>query len=324
VSALEETLGIHALHRASLVFALVLGFALPTPHARGETQKTTVAQFAALDKTQQSAVVQSLSNDLVARLSERSAEGQPAPESERRREIANLVRALLLRGSTGVSDSIFGSVVYQAKKTAETNPSADVMEALIKTVGEYADRFQSANLAGSSDLDQQAYFLKSYVEFNVKDQAEFNKHMDAIIEEEKKQAKRIEASRLELQKQRVELDCKTIRLHDGRRVYVDGDHFQDENGRILEGADEEEAQQFSMDFSKPADLQKYNECLSEHGIATGDLTDRDAAPPATAAAPPVATAAPVAIPSAPPRLEFSEPEDDPFGGDGGFIKPAPR
>jgi hypothetical protein len=40
-----------------------------------------------------------------------------------------------------------------------------------------------------------------------------------------------------------EIDERAIKLHDGRRAYVDGDRFRDESGKVLQGKDHEEARQ---------------------------------------------------------------------------------
>jgi len=52
---------------------------------------------------------------------------------------------------------------------------------------------------------------------------------------------RIEEQERIIEKRRKEIDDNAIRLHDGRRVYVDGDQFRDEEGRVLNGADADEA-----------------------------------------------------------------------------------
>lgn len=43
-------------------------------------------------------------------------------------------------------------------------------------------------------------------------------------------------------KRRREIEDNAIRLRDGRRVYVDGDRYRDEEGRVLTGVDEAEAE----------------------------------------------------------------------------------
>ena len=47
------------------------------------------------------------------------------------------------------------------------------------------------------------------------------------------------------------------------------------NGRAGKGTklfDREEADRYSVDLSRPADLQKYRACLAEHGISDLDRT----------------------------------------------------
>jgi hypothetical protein len=44
-----------------------------------------------------------------------------------------------------------------------------------------------------------------------------------------------------VEKRRKEIEDNAIRLHDGRCAYVDGDQYRDEQGRVLEGRDRDEA-----------------------------------------------------------------------------------
>lgn len=52
---------------------------------------------------------------------------------------------------------------------------------------------------------------------------------------------RIEQHQLVVEKRRKEIEDNALKLHDGRRVYVDGSQYRDEQGRVLEGRDREEA-----------------------------------------------------------------------------------
>lgn len=52
---------------------------------------------------------------------------------------------------------------------------------------------------------------------------------------------RIDEQERALDKRRKEIEDKAIKLHDGRRVYVDGNQYRDENGRILSGDARDEA-----------------------------------------------------------------------------------
>ena len=51
----------------------------------------------------------------------------------------------------------------------------------------------------------------------------------------------IEHEQVRLAERRKEIEDNALRLHDGRRVYVDGDRFRDEQGTFLTGTDEAEA-----------------------------------------------------------------------------------
>lgn len=52
---------------------------------------------------------------------------------------------------------------------------------------------------------------------------------------------RIDEQERILAKRRQEIEDKAIKLHDGRRVYVDGNQYRDENGKLLTGIDRDEA-----------------------------------------------------------------------------------
>jgi hypothetical protein len=52
---------------------------------------------------------------------------------------------------------------------------------------------------------------------------------------------RIEQEEFVVEKHRKEIEDNALKLHDGRRVYVDGNQYRDEQGRVLEGRDRDEA-----------------------------------------------------------------------------------
>jgi len=52
---------------------------------------------------------------------------------------------------------------------------------------------------------------------------------------------RVEQEQLVVEKHRKEIEDNALKLHDGRRVYVDGNQYRDEQGRLLEGSDRDEA-----------------------------------------------------------------------------------
>jgi len=60
---------------------------------------------------------------------------------------------------------------------------------------------------------------------------------------------RIEQEQLVVEKRRKEIEDNALKLHDGRRVYVDGNQYRDEQGRVLEGRDRDEAD--SLRSTKP-------------------------------------------------------------------------
>jgi hypothetical protein len=76
---------------------------------------------------------------------------------------------------------------------------------------------------------------------------EYERTMAAIRARSDRLLEQIEEQQRELEKRREEIEGKALRLHDGRRVYVDGDHYRDEQGRVLTGADEAEARSLHRD-----------------------------------------------------------------------------
>ena len=52
---------------------------------------------------------------------------------------------------------------------------------------------------------------------------------------------RIEQQQNAVEKRRKEIEDNALKLHDGRRVYVDGNQYRDEQGQLLEGRDRDEA-----------------------------------------------------------------------------------
>jgi hypothetical protein len=60
---------------------------------------------------------------------------------------------------------------------------------------------------------------------------------------------RIEQEQLVVEKRRQEIEDNALKLHDGRRIYVDGNQYRDEQGRVLEGRDRDEAA--ALHYQKP-------------------------------------------------------------------------
>src|ERR1035437_5539171 len=51
----------------------------------------------------------------------------------------------------------------------------------------------------------------------------------------------IQQQQLAVEKHGQEIEDNALKLHDGRRVYVDGNQYRDEQGLVLEGSDRDEA-----------------------------------------------------------------------------------
>ena len=69
----------------------------------------------------------------------------------------------------------------------------------------------------------------------------YEESMRQIRERSDRLLAQIEVQQQEIDRQRREIEDRAIKLRDGRRVYVDGDRYRDEHGRLLEGADADEA-----------------------------------------------------------------------------------
>jgi hypothetical protein len=63
---------------------------------------------------------------------------------------------------------------------------------------------------------------------------EYREHSDRLLAQ-------IEQEQLVVEKHRKEIEDNALKLRDGRRVYVDGNRYRDEQGRVLEGRDRDEA-----------------------------------------------------------------------------------
>jgi hypothetical protein len=63
---------------------------------------------------------------------------------------------------------------------------------------------------------------------------DYREHSDRLLA-------RIEQEQIAIEKRRKEIEDNALKLHDGRRVYVDGNQYRDENGNILSGSVRDEA-----------------------------------------------------------------------------------
>jgi hypothetical protein len=74
-----------------------------------------------------------------------------------------------------------------------------------------------------------------------REQREYEQAMLEITERRDRLLLQIEQEQARIDERRKEIEDNALRLHDGRRVYVDGDRYRDGEGRLLTGADESEA-----------------------------------------------------------------------------------
>jgi hypothetical protein len=75
------------------------------------------------------------------------------------------------------------------------------------------------------------------------EQLRIEQEMREITERQNRLLIQLDEELAEIEERRKEIEDNAIRLQDGRRVYVDGDRFRDEQGRVITGADEAEAAQ---------------------------------------------------------------------------------
>src|ERR1039458_6117373 len=66
---------------------------------------------------------------------------------------------------------------------------------------------------------------------------------------------RIDEQERVIAKRRQEIEDNALKLHDGRRVYVDGNQYRDENGNILSGNARDEAAELHRSEEHTSELQ---------------------------------------------------------------------
>jgi hypothetical protein len=86
-----------------------------------------------------------------------------------------------------------------------------------------------------------SYKQRSEEERRRREHEEWLRAMDDYRERSDRMLARIEEYQHEIEKRRKEIEDRALWLKDGRRVYVDGEDFRDEHGRLLEGSGAEEA-----------------------------------------------------------------------------------
>lgn len=92
---------------------------------------------------------------------------------------------------------------------------------------------------------------------------------------------RIDEQQRVLAKRRQEIEDNALKLHDGRRVYVDGNQYRDENGNILEGSARDEAAELHRGNPQASTWQEKKDIddryAAEERLRQKVLQDRDAA-----------------------------------------------
>jgi hypothetical protein len=92
---------------------------------------------------------------------------------------------------------------------------------------------------------------------------------------------RIDEQERVIAKRRKEIEDNAIKLHDGRRVYVDGSQYRNEQGRVLEGRDRDEAAALHCEKPNASTWQDRQTTIEEADelkrLKQKVLKDRDAA-----------------------------------------------
>ena len=73
----------------------------------------------------------------------------------------------------------------------------------------------------------------------------------------------IEQRQLAVETHRKEIEDNALKLHDGRRVYVDGNQYRDEQGRVLEGRDRDEATELHHEKPNASTWQDRQKTIAE-------------------------------------------------------------
>jgi hypothetical protein len=105
--------------------------------------------------------------------------------------------------------------------------------------------------------------------------------MQAYEERSARLLARIDEQERVIAKRRQEIEDKAIKLHDGRRVYVDGNQYRDEKGNILQGSARDEAADLHRGNSQASTWQQKKDIddryAAEEKLRQKVLQDRDAA-----------------------------------------------
>jgi hypothetical protein len=89
---------------------------------------------------------------------------------------------------------------------------------------------------------------KRIEDWYLRDRLEYEQAMSGIAGRQDRLLLRIAAEHQPIEKRRQEIEDNALRLHDGRRIYVEGDRYRDGQGGLLAGADEAEAVRFHEVF----------------------------------------------------------------------------
>jgi hypothetical protein len=106
-----------------------------------------------------------------------------------------------------------------------------------------------------------------------REQLAYEHEMLEITEHQTRLLHEIEHEQLRLAERRKEIEDNALRLQDGRRVYVDGDRFRDEQGTFLTGADEAEAAR-QHEYRPDASTWKEKKDIDDKYAAAEKLKDK--------------------------------------------------
>jgi hypothetical protein len=136
--------------------------------------------------------------------------------------------ALLSLPETAVGSDIWKFWAQRAEKVQEVN----IAELALERAGDSSRHLMI--LPEDDPKEKQKRDDRKRREQIEQQQRELRERQDRLLAQ-------IEGQQFAVEQCRREIEDNALRLRDGRRVYVDGNRFRDEEGRVLSGADEAEA-----------------------------------------------------------------------------------
>lgn len=288
----------------------------PAPAAPAQAQPT-VGEAAKLPEDQQLRLIQGYVDKAVANLSSpQGLDGKPksADTFKQQRMLANLTRALFLPDPGPNALPVQGPRVMLAriKKYSAQTPQRTVLDVMGDLVDWSFQQFYTENEAlngevraqfdAKSDADQEGWFRIFILNY------ETRRENDKVMAQLKAQDAQVLAN----MKQMYD---NAVVLNDGRHVLR-----ADDGDFMVIRANPDDGEDVKLDSDHYAEALALYTCKKAAGIANGE--DARKACAASVASADASDPAPSAQPAPRPAPTWDDPPDDPFGGDGGIIRPA--